>query len=124
MKRVTTTWIQDIFEKAHGVQADDNNFQGQNETGDGELTDGILAFLLDGTGLLGVVLGAWVVAGSTSSLEEEEKESEVVLGSVCVSGIILWRAGSVQGGGWIVKVKILKTQGNNNFFFGGGGGGH
>ena len=49
------------------------------------------------------------------------KKSEVFLGSVCVSGIILRRAGSVQGGGWIVKVKILKTQGNNIFFWGGEG---
>ena len=45
------------------------------------------------------------------------------MGSVCVSGIILWRAGSVQGGGWIVKVKILKTQGNNYLGEGGRGGG-
>ena len=45
------------------------------------------------------------------------------LGSVCVSGIILRRAGSVQGGGWIVKVKILKTQGNNYFLGGWEGGG-
>ena len=89
--------------KAHGVQADDNNYQGQNETGDGELTDGILAFLLDGTGLLGVVLGAWVVAGSTSSLEEEEKKRSVSGLCLCI-----WNNSSK---GWLCSGRGLDCQG-------------
>ena len=33
VKYVTTTWLWDIFEKAHGIQADDK-IQSKNETGD------------------------------------------------------------------------------------------